>query len=70
MDNGNTNNKNRQGDLSICVRDEHDSLLIDVKTTSFSYRRKILKIESPNGIRLGYIRMGFVTIMYILLLNC
>ncbi|CAC5361208.1 unnamed protein product [Mytilus coruscus] len=58
VDKEETNNTHKQGDLSIFVRDEHDTLLLDVKLTILSCNRRILKIDSPNGIQLGYVKKG------------
>ncbi|XP_076105972.1 uncharacterized protein LOC143074369 [Mytilus galloprovincialis] len=53
-----TNNTPKQGDVSIFLRDEHDILLLDVKLTKLRCNRRIMKIDSPNGIQLGYVKKG------------
>lgn len=57
-----TNNTPKQGDVSIFLRDEHDILLLDVKLTKLRCNRRIMKIDSPNGIQLGCVKKGFVII--------
>ena len=60
MDKEDTNNKHNQRDVSIFLRDEHDSLLLDVKLTKLNCSRKFMKIDSPNGIQLGYVKKRLV----------
>lgn len=60
MSNDGVNTKKQQGGLPIYLKDEHEGLLLDVRLSKLSCRRRILKIDSPNGVKLGYVKKGFV----------
>lgn len=49
-----------KGDILINFKDEHNGLLLDVKLSELSCGRSISKIESPNGVILGYVKKGYV----------
>lgn len=57
------NNTHKQGDVSIFLRDEHDTLLLDVTLTKLSCSRRMTKVDSPNGFQLGFVKKGFVIIL-------
>lgn len=63
------NTKGEQGVLPIYLKDEHEGLLLDVRLSRLSCRRRILKIDSPNGVKLGYIKKGFVPCFFMIRLT-
>lgn len=48
--------------MFIYLKDEHEGLLLEVRLTELSCQRRILKVDSPNGVKLGYVKRGCVTI--------
>ncbi|CAG2253334.1 unnamed protein product [Mytilus edulis] len=50
--------KQEKEDLFIYLKDDHEGLLLEVRLTELSCRRRILKVDSPNGVKLGYVKKG------------
>ncbi|XP_076106798.1 uncharacterized protein LOC143075310 [Mytilus galloprovincialis] len=50
--------KQEKEDLFIYLKDDHEGLLLEVRLTELSCRRRILKVYSPNGVKLGYVKKG------------
>ncbi|XP_076105971.1 uncharacterized protein LOC143074368 [Mytilus galloprovincialis] len=50
--------KQEKEDLFIYLKDDHEGMLLEVRLTELSCQRRILKVESPNGVKLGYVKKG------------
>ncbi|CAC5361204.1 unnamed protein product [Mytilus coruscus] len=50
--------KQEKEDLFMYLKDDHEGLLLEIRLSELSCRRRILKVESPNGVKLGYVKKG------------